>query len=238
MSRWRHIRNFLSWFLSILLHAVLILALVQTVHLAPLELKEIMEVDLTEMEIPDKVAPLPVPQEVPPIEPDAPAVAAPLPMDKTVVFDDSPPEIVPQAESIPEPEPEPAPDIVEISPVKTKEPVEEAKPDRIMVRKGDFIASRGHEARFGRTLMGDYYSYSAKEFSGQFKTADDRVVTIIDARNTKYGRFLIYDSKNKTLRRLKQFGKYVYTIGPSIHADEPIFGSVTFLAKEIGRAHV
>ena len=163
MSRWRHIRNFLSWFLSIILHAALILALVQTVHLAPLELKEIMEVDLTEMEIPDKVAPLPVPQEVPPIEPDAPAVAAPLPMDKTVVFDDSPPEIVPQAESIPEPEPEPAPDIVEISPVKTKEPVEEAKPDRIMVRKGDFIASRGHEARFGRTLMGDYYSYSAKE---------------------------------------------------------------------------
>jgi hypothetical protein len=81
--------------------------------------------------------------------------------------------------------------------------------------------------------MGDYFSYSSKEFSGQFRTKDNRVISIIDARNTKYGRFLIYDSKNKTLRRLKQaFGKYVYTIGPSVYEDEPVTGSVTFLAKD------
>lgn len=225
-------RDSLSWSLSILLHVTLILALLQSVHLAPLELKDVMEVDLTEMEVPDDIAPMPMPQEPPPIdsiEPEAPVVAAPLPQDKTVVIEDSPPEIIPQAEPIPAPEPEL--DIIEISPVKTAEPEEKTKLKKVMVRKGDFIVSRGHEARFGRSMMADFYSYSAREFSGQFKTADDRVVTIIDARNTKYGRFLIYDSKNKTLRRLKQFAKYIYTIGPSIYADEPIAGSVTFLAK-------
>jgi hypothetical protein len=99
--------------------------------------------------------------------------------------------------------------------------------------RNDGTVHRGAEARFGRALMGDYFSYSPQEFSGQFRTADDRVISIIDARNTKYGRFLIYDSKNKTLRRLKQsFGKYIYTIGPSVYADEPVIGTVTFLAKD------
>ena len=146
-------------------------------------------------------APMPMPQEPPPIEsiePEAPVVAAPLPQDKTVVIEDSPPEIIHQAEPIPAPEPKP--DIIEISPVKTAEPEEKTKPNKIMVRKGDFVVSRGHEARFGRSMMADFYSYSAREFSGQFKTADDRVVTIIDARNTKYGRFLIYDSKRSEER--------------------------------------
>jgi len=222
----------LSWLFSLLFHVILVTMLFQTVHFTPFELEEIMEVDLVEMEKPEPIAHMPVPQKIPspePAAPEIPAVAAPLPLDKTVVLDDSPPEPTPPSEPAPALEPEPK--AIEISPVKTETPKEETKPDRILVRKDDFIASRGHEARFGRALMGDYYSYSADEFSGQFKTKDDRVITIIDARNTKYGRFLIYDSKNKTLRRLKQFAKYVYTIGPSIHADEPISGSVTFLAK-------
>jgi hypothetical protein len=222
----------LSWLFSLLFHGILVIVLLQAVHFTPFELKDILEVDLVEMEMPKQVAHMPVPQELPspePVAPDAPAVAAPLPLDKTVVLDDSPP----QAAPLPEPDSamEPEPQVIKISPVKTETPKEEAKPDKIIVRKNDFVASRGHEARFGRAMMADYYSYSASEFSGQFKTGDDRVVSIIDARNTKYGRFLIYDSKNKTLRRLKQFGKYVYTIGPSVHADEPVTGSVTFLAK-------
>lgn len=229
--------RYVSWLLSFLLHTTLFVVLVQTIHLAPLELRDVMEVDLTEMEMPEKVATLPVPQPVPEPPPDTPApmgdvAPMPLPQDKTIVLDDSPPPPVQPVPQDPAPQPEPEPDVVEISPVKT--PVEDPVdiPKRVVVRKNDTIVHRGHEARFGRAMMADYYSYSASEFSGQFTTLDDRTISIIDARNTKYGRFLIYDSKNKTLRRMKEFGKYVYTIGPSVYEDEPVTGTVTFLAKD------
>lgn len=225
-------RQILSWAFSILFHVFVALALFQTVQLEPFDLREIMEVDLTQVEPPEPIMEMPTPPAVDPeqalAEPEAPAATAPLPQDKTIVMADEPPVLAPPVEA--EPEPVPELDVVEISPVKTGEP-ERPKDNRIMVRKDDFIVHRGHEARFGRSMMADYYSYSSKEFSGQFRTRDDRVITIIDARNTKYGRFLLYDSKNKTLRRLKQFlGKYVYTIGPSVYEDEPVVGTVTFLA--------
>ncbi|NDV18167.1 hypothetical protein GO013_01875 [Pseudodesulfovibrio sp. JC047] len=230
-------RHALSWFLSLLFHAILVVTLVQSVELEPLLPEDILEVDLTEIAEPQPIIPMPQPQAIPEPDPTAelaapeePAIPAPLPMNKTVVLAD---EMPPPPEPTPAPEPEP--DVVEISPNKTLEPepelADDGKPKKIVIRK-DFTVHRGHEARFGRAMMGDYFSYSTKEFSGQFRTKDNRVVSIIDARNTKYGRFLIYDSKNKTLRRLKQaFGKYVYTIGPSVYADEPVIGSVTFLAK-------
>ncbi|WP_319541528.1 hypothetical protein [uncultured Pseudodesulfovibrio sp.] len=234
-------RHALSWLLSLLFHAILVVGLLQSVDLQPLLPEDIMEVDLTEVEEPQPIITMPEPQKIPAPEPmteladlKEPPAAAPLPMDKTVVLaNELPPP--PEPEPAPEPALEPEPDVIEISPRKTLPPEEELedddKPKKIVIRK-DFTVHRGHEARFGRAMMGDYFSYSTKEFSGQFRTADDRVVSIIDARNTKYGRFLIYDSKNKTLRRLKQaFGKYVYTIGPSVYADEPVTGSVTFLAK-------
>ncbi|HKI81610.1 MAG TPA: hypothetical protein VKA04_08165 [Pseudodesulfovibrio sp.] len=235
----------LSWTLSILFHAVVAVALLNSVSLPDLLPEELMEVSLTEVPEPEPLIPMPAPAPPPKAEqecPEAPPAAAPLPMDKTVVLDDSPqpPETAPQPEAAPLPEPEP--DVIEISPAKTLPPqteptpeeelAEDGLPKKIHVRK-DATVHRGAEARFGRALMGDYFSYSSKEFSGQFRTKDDRVISIIDARNTKYGRFLIYDSKNKTLRRLKQaFGKYIYTIGPSVYADEPVTGSVTFLAKD------
>jgi hypothetical protein len=169
-------------------------------------------------------------------------------MDKTILLDDAPPPVL-QAAPAPAAEMPPESGAVEISPVKEGPPHQEppatteARPAEsdedhqekappIEVRRHDIIAHRGHEARFGRSMMADYYSYEATEFSGQFRTHDDRTISIIDARDTKYGRFLIYDSKNKTLRRLKEFGKYVYTIGPSLDADEPVTGTVTFLAKD------
>ena len=231
-------RHALSWFLSLLFHAILVAGLMHSVHLEPTLLEEILEVDLTEVEEPEPIVAMPEPQIIPAPEqileqapPEAPSAAVPLPTDKTVVLADEPP---PPPEPEPAP-PEPEPEVVEISPKKTlppEEPLEpDGKPKVIHVRK-DFTVHRGAEARFGRALMGDFFSYSSKEFSGQFRTKDNRTISIIDARNTKYGRFLIYDSKNKTLRRLKQaFGKYVYTIGPSVYADEPVIGSVTFLAK-------
>jgi hypothetical protein len=237
----------LSWTLSILFHAVVAVALLNSVSLPPLLPEELMEVNLTEVPEPQPVIPMPAPAPPPEAEqecPEVPPAAAPLPQDKTVVLDDAPqpPEAAPPAEA--ESAPPPEPDVIEISPAKTLPPepepapaaeeelAEGGLPKKIYVRK-DGTVHRGAEARFGRALMGDYFSYSSKEFSGQFRTKDNRVISIIDARNTKYGRFLIYDSKNKTLRRLKQaFGKYVYTIGPSVYADEPVTGSVTFLAKD------
>ncbi|WP_207263375.1 hypothetical protein [Desulfovibrio sp. Huiquan2017] len=233
----------LSWTFSILFHAVAAVALLHSASLSPTLPEELMEVNLTEIKEPEPVIPMPMPAPAPatakPEGPDELPAPAPLPMDKTVVLDDAPPEPPPPAE--PDAPSAPEPGVIEISPTKTLPPeeppapeeelAEDGLPKKIYVRK-DGTVHRGAEARFGRALMGDYFSYATQEFSGQFRAKDDRVISIIDARNTKYGRFLIYDSKNKTLRRLKQsFGKYVYTIGPSVYADEPVTGSVTFLAK-------
>jgi len=244
------VRQVSSCLLSLLIHLMVAAVLLHAVRLPSLDLEKVMELDLTRMEEPEIVVPMPAPPPsvaVPePLPPDAVVAPAPLSTDKTIVLDDSPPEQVPP-EAVPaevaeaeSPEPEvavepasgPEPEVVEISPVKTSETTDEAKPDKIYVRKDDVLVHRGHEARFGRAMMADYYSYSPSEFSGHFRTRDDRIISIIDARETQYGRFLIYDSKNKTLRRLKQaLGKYVYTIGPSVYADEPVTGTVTFLAK-------
>jgi len=228
--------RYLSWACSIVLHIALLMLLIHSVTLEPFDVQQFMELDLTEIEAPadepDIIQPVPMPPPAPemepsPLPPEASVAPMPLPMDKTVVLDDSPPPPPEPAEAL-EPEPALEPDVVEISPVKTEE---KKLPRNVRVRK-DFVVHRGHEARFGRTMLADYYSYESTEFSGHFTTKDNRTISIIDARNTKYGRFLIYDSKNKTLRRLKQaLGKYVYTIGPSLDADEPVIGTVTFLAK-------
>ncbi|MFH1912976.1 MAG: hypothetical protein ABIK45_01705 [Pseudomonadota bacterium] len=248
----------LSLILSLLLHAALATVLIQTLYLGRPLPPELMELDLTTlaepvvMPIPAPVpAPIPAP---PPAEPEGPEpVAQVLPMDKTILLDDAaalpptPPEPAapePAAPAEPEAQAPSAPDTIDISPVKTAPPPEtppalpssdterESDGPPILVSRHDVLAHRGHEARFGRSMMAEYYTYESTEFSGQFKTRDDRTISIIDARDTEYGRFLIYDSKNKTLRRLKEFAKYIYTIGPSVHADEPITGTVTFLAKD------
>lgn len=241
--------RYLSWLLSCVLHASLLAILIFSVRLHPLFKPELMELDLSQVDTPQEMTELPLPKPPPaPLlqeepEPETvPEAAAPLLMDKTVVIDDTPqPPPMPEAE--PAGEPEAGPDIapaVEPDAILLKdEDVEEpdlsnvgTALDKANVRKDNLMVSRGHEARFGRALMSDYYSYSSTQFSGQFTTRDDRTISIIDARDTEYGRFLIYDSKNKTLRRMKEaFSKYVYTIGPSLYEDEPVIGTVTFIAK-------
>ncbi len=250
----------LCWTLSILLHVTLAATLFQAVDPVPPEPEELIELDLTEMTAPEQLIaklPLPPPPAAPPAAPPAtpenaaPLAPPPLPTDKTVILDDAPRAPLPPPPAAAEPEPEPEPEdtpaararirtearVIDLAALSTKlppRPPETKKDDApavINVGQGDFVAHRGHEARFGRSMMADYYSYEATEFSGQFTTRDNRTISIIDARDTKYGRFLIYDSKNKTLRRLKEFSKYVYTIGPSVDADEPVTGTVTFLAK-------
>lgn len=241
-----------SWFLSCILHATLAVLLIYSVRLAPLVEPKVLKLDLTriepqaeQMELPAPEPP-PSPAVPPPEEPEPqtlPEAPPPLPMDKTVVLDDTPPPPPSEPEATAEqsraPKPEPEPDAVPIEGEPEKEPEPEEPPtagtdlDKANVRRDHLTVHRGHEARFGRTLLADYYSYSSSEFSGQFTTREaDRTISIIDARRTQYGRFLIYDSKNKTLRRLKKFNKYVYTVGPSLYEDEPVTGSVTFLAKD------
>jgi|GEM_PF-877218 len=248
--------QYASWLLSIFLHVAVAVLLIQTVHLAPRDLQDLLEVELIDVEQPEEIIqPVPLPASLPKPEPiipepepiaSEPPPAKSLPMDKTIVLDSQPP--APPLEPVPPAEPKvaaaPESNIVEISPVKVPvikpeikpeamkaEPVQEEVRNKIILRKDDIIAHRGHEARFGRSMMADYYSYSSSEFSGQFKVRDGRIVSIIDARNTEYGRFLLYDSKHKTLRRLKESGKYIYTIGPSLEEDEPVMGIVIFLAK-------
>lgn len=247
--------RYLSWLLSFTLHMAMVVVLIQTMRMGTVDLMQVMEVELSQLAELEVVQPLPLtpgPVMVPAPEPEArettvaqpvepaPLAPAPLPMDKTVVLDTPPPmeavePVIPQSlePETPEPKVELEPDVIPISPKKVQV-AEEKKEEinrKIIVRKHDTIVHRGHEARFGRTLMADYYSYSSTEFSGQFKTRDDRTISIIDARNTEHGRFLIYDSKHGSLRRMKEFGKYVYTIGPSLYEDEPVVGTVTFLAK-------
>ena len=111
-------RNALSWLLSILLHIAVALFLLHSVQLEPLFLEKILEVDLTQVEEPEPITPMPEPEPVPMEQPVAEAAeelpaAAPLPMDKTVVLDDAPPlppEPEPLAEAEPEPEAGPEPE--------------------------------------------------------------------------------------------------------------------------------
>ena len=164
-------RNALSWLLSILLHIAVAVFLLHSVQLEPLFLEKIMEVDLTQVEEPEPIVPMPEPEPISdPVPMEQSAVenteelpaAAPLPMDKTVVLDDAPP-LPPEPEPLVEAEPEP--EAVEISTQKTLPPEEElaedGKPKKIVIRK-DITVHRGHEARFGRAMMGDYFSYSSR----------------------------------------------------------------------------
>ncbi len=232
--------RYTSWFLSLFLHAAIAATLIQTARMKPLSVRSVLEVDLVTAVAPlSAPAPALVPTKSPPLA--SLPVSAPLPQDKTIVLDTpslpspdpvaspdlmTPPEPVRPPETVPQSTIE----VVEISPVKS--PELKKVPKKVIVRKHDTAVHRGHEARFGRALMADYYSYDSSEFSGQFRARDDRTISIIDARNTEYGRFLLYDSKHKTLRRLKKVFKYVYTVGPSLYEDEPVIGSVTFLAKD------
>jgi hypothetical protein len=54
-------RKALSWFLSILFHAVLVYGLMHSVDMEPLLLEELMEVDLTEVQEPEVITPVPAP---------------------------------------------------------------------------------------------------------------------------------------------------------------------------------
>lgn len=211
---------------SFLLHAVLlgVLAHVTDFHLT--EIPEVLTINLFTSES-IKPKPIPVPQKV-----QAPSKKPSLPMNQTVILTDVP-QPVPTATAAQQKTTSPE-DVIKISPKKraTPQDLNENQPRPLFIRGDDGLAHRGAEAHFGRSLLGDYFSYPPEQFSGNFKVGnEDRVITIIDARKTKYGRFLIYDSRTKTLRRLKEFAKYVYTIGPSTDRDEPVVGSVTFLAK-------
>lgn len=219
-----------------------------------------VEAPKSALSAPPPVKPPPRPETPEPeiVEPESRSEPAPLPMDETIVLDDAPPPSPSgpkAADSGPSPapsdsaspvkaQPKPVSKVINIKtllqaqrdsqpsmPAKTVKKAESKKQGRINIREDDVLAHRGADARFGRVMLSDYYSYEATQFSGRFSARDGRVITIIDARNTRYGRFLIYDSKHKTLRRLKETGRYIFTIGPSLYEDEPVVGSLIFAAK-------
>ncbi len=87
----------------------------------------------------------------------------------------------------------------------------------------------GAEMRFGHAV--GFYSYPTEDFVGHYKDPKSgRVVAVIDARETPYGKLLLYDSQSGLFRPLTKFGKYIYTYGPSFYEDKPVEGSVVFLA--------
>ncbi len=86
----------------------------------------------------------------------------------------------------------------------------------------------GAETRFGHVL--GFYTYTTEQFVGQYNYGEGGSVMVIDARDTPAGRLLLYDSKSGLFRTLRQFGRYIYTYGPAFGQDEPVQGSVTFLA--------
>lgn len=87
----------------------------------------------------------------------------------------------------------------------------------------------GAEMRFGHAV--GFYTYPTEDFVGHYKDPKTgRVVCVIDARETPYGKLLLYDSQSGLFRPLTKFGKYIYTYGPSFHEDKPVEGSVVFLA--------
>lgn len=243
--------------ISLLLHVAAGAVLLSSVRF-PAQNRDLLTVDLTRLKHTD-VAPEPPPlpeakPQPPPTEqaaetgpppqtpqqPDRPAIAPedlpPQPIAKVATTPPPPSEPAaptpqPQAAEAPSPIAPELPGDPPASEDPTQQEVDAEGRPIIRVGSVDGLAHRGHEGRFGRSLLADFYSYSPDEFAGQFVTRGGRTVSIIDARKTEYGRFLIYDSKDGSLRRLKKFNKYIYTIGPSLSEDEPITGSVTFLAK-------
>lgn len=222
----------LSWLISVLLHVAVALLLTASTDVSAPRQERLINVELAEVE-PESPA-SPVESESAPV-PAGPPEA--MPLDKTIVLSR---ETVapggadtPAAPSVPQP----------AHPVAAK-PISSSVSDLAPDLKGSEDAvtfgsaeRRGAGARLGMELYSAFYSYSPDEFAGQFKVegmheGENRVVTIIDARESEYGRLLIYDSRRGELRRLRRFNKYIYTIGPSLYEDEPVTGSVTFLAKD------
>lgn len=222
-----------------MLHALALWVMLLVVAAPDLGQGPLLTVDIRRPEPAAKAQP---PPEAPVVEPKAapprPRTLPAGPMAPPSFAPEPAPEPVVKPEPAPKARPAPPPDVVEISPVKKgvalptykatqKEYEEFAKSGGVVTI--DEPALRGAKTRFGQ-LVG-FYTYTTEEFVGQYLTADGlHSVSIVDARDTPHQALLIHDSKSGLLRRLKKFGKYVYTYGPSLNQDEPVEGSVTFLA--------
>lgn len=200
----------LSWIISIILHVVAALTLTASTNIPIPDEVPLINVELTTSEVP----------EDPPMVIPAPAQGPEMPQLSSSI------RVAENNRPAPAPSPTAKPVSTTVSEKKSS-PQKTSYPVSINTAE-----SRGEEAAFMLKLYSAFYSYSPSEFAGHFQVEGGRVLTIIDARKTSYGRLLLYDSKRRELRRLKRFGKYIYTIGPSLYEDEPVTGSVTFLAGD------
>ncbi|WP_147819602.1 hypothetical protein [Salidesulfovibrio onnuriiensis] len=226
----------LSWLFSLLLHVVVVFLLTASVrYVAPEGPRPLINVELADapVEAPTEQAEAPPPAVPEKISPQAKPQQ--MPLDKTIVLSREPVAPAGPVETAPVPGPAAAQTRAVPAGKPISSSVSEFAPELKEYEGAMAVGTserRGAEAQLGMELYSAFYSYSPEEFAGQFLVEGDRVVTIIDARNSSYGRLLIYDSVRGELRRLRKFSKYIYTIGPSLYEDEPVTGSVTFLAKD------
>ncbi|MFW5734708.1 MAG: alpha/beta hydrolase family protein [Oceanidesulfovibrio sp.] len=87
---------------------------------------------------------------------------------------------------------------------------------------------QGNEVRWNlRALAAE--SYTLDDYLGNYKIrGEDRVIRILDGRE-KYGKLLLHDPQTDTLRTLTRFGDKIFTYGPTLEAEKPVVGSITFL---------
>lgn len=245
----------LSGFLSLALHSAVCLSLGLTLSM-PWWLsrpRTLMELDLHEM-VKAEPAPIPVQPPVPtpqsnivevrrkppatpaPPEarpaPPAPAARAETPVRRTPSAPPRTVKAVPSASARASAPPKP------ISEHKTAEAPRNADPElEAFAQSGGYVEQEapdylkhGAESRFGHVL--GYYTYTIEQYVGQYVYDDGQSsVTIIDARDTPYKSLLFYDSKSGIFRKLKQFGRYIYSYGPSFDEDDPMVGTIIFLAN-------
>lgn len=233
-----------SLLVSLVLHGLLFAAMVTAVSLPLSPDKPMLELDLARMPKPEpapvvvarpvrpevvKPAPAPKQSKLPDLVPRLGKVAG-----KVVLPKAAPKSSPAQAQAGPPPPPP-----KEISEAKRDDAPRNQDPElEEFARSGGYIhpeapdyLKHGAETRFGQVL--GYYTYTIEQYVGQYSYDDGAdSITIIDARNTPYKRLLFYDSRSGIFRSLKQFGRYIYSYGPAFGQDEPVIGSLVFLAKD------
>ncbi len=226
-----------------LLLAALGFALRTPWHFPPL--RPLIELDLSETVRETLPAPLPVPAKAAPPSAETPrimevrrkpqATPSPPPPPRGAKFTARPPEAAsapPQAQAAAPAGPPPKPISEHKDEAwKNDDPELEAfaqSGGNVENEAPDYL-KHGAESRFGHML--GYYTYTIEQYVGQYAYGDGDTVSIIDARDTPYGRLLFYDSRTGIFRDLKQFGRYIYSYGPAFGQDEPVVGSLVFLAN-------
>ena len=89
----------------------------------------------------------------------------------------------------------------------------------------------GAESRALRAMA--VRDFGVDDYNGFYQVTRNWHMNIIDARRV-YGTMLFFDSDSGVYRDLFKFGKMIYTYGPKFTENDPVQGSITFLATKEG----